>query len=168
MFVEVCFCSSYRLWKQSWKHVVQKAPKSKPSRSLERLCETFWFHHIYLDLNRRKIMIFLDIQKPHQVLFPTDQAARQSEVPTRRYGQITEHCACWKRSGQQAVPEQIGHNSFVRTPFWRMTTRWKGNFIKNSIELYFVICYVEYRGENPRKIGGNNGMTTRRRRLRQR
>jgi hypothetical protein len=28
-----------------------------------------------------------------------------------------------------------------------MTTSWKGNFIKFSIELYFDICSVLYRGE---------------------
>jgi hypothetical protein len=32
-----------------------------------------------------------------------------------------------------------------------MTTRWKGNFIKFSIELYFDICSVLYRGEIHKK-----------------
>jgi hypothetical protein len=32
-----------------------------------------------------------------------------------------------------------------------MSTHWKGNFIKFSIEQYFGICSVMYTGENPRK-----------------
>ena len=36
----------------------------------------------------------------------------------------------------------------------QMTTRWKGNFIKFSIELYFGICSVEYTGEIPQEEAG--------------
>ena len=43
----------------------------------------------------------------------------------------------------------------------RMTTRWKGNFINFSIELYFGICSVEYTGEIPRRRGRSNAMRTR-------
>jgi hypothetical protein len=32
-----------------------------------------------------------------------------------------------------------------------MSTRWKGNFIKFSIEQYFGLCSVMYTGENPQK-----------------
>jgi hypothetical protein len=35
---------------------------------------------------------YLDFQKLHEVYVPTDQAARQSEVPTNGYGRITEGC----------------------------------------------------------------------------
>jgi hypothetical protein len=42
-----------------------------------------------------------------------------------------------------------------------MTTRWKGNFIKISIDLYFVICSVEYTGEIPWRRGRSNAMRTR-------
>ena len=34
-----------------------------------------------------------------------------------------------------------------------MTTRWKGNFINFSIELYFGICFVEYTGDIPQRKG---------------
>jgi hypothetical protein len=34
-----------------------------------------------------------------------------------------------------------------------MTTCWKGNFIKFSIELYFCICSILDAGENPRRRG---------------
>jgi len=34
-----------------------------------------------------------------------------------------------------------------------MTTRWKGNFINFSIELYFCICSILDAGENPRRRG---------------
>ena len=53
----------------------------------------------------------------------------------------------------------------------RMTTCWKGNFIKFSIELYFGICSILYTGENPRQEQHNESkieeitMTTRRRSL---
>ena len=43
----------------------------------------------------------------------------------------------------------------------RMTTRWKGNFINFSIELYFGICSVEYIGEIPWRRGRSNAMRTR-------
>jgi hypothetical protein len=36
-----------------------------------------------------------------------------------------------------------------------MSTRWKENFIKFSMEQYFCICSVVYIGENPRKRGSN-------------
>jgi hypothetical protein len=45
-----------------------------------------------------------------------------------------------------------------------MSTLWKGNFIKFSIELYFGICYVLYAGVNPWRSGRNKAMTTRKRR----
>jgi len=34
-----------------------------------------------------------------------------------------------------------------------MTTRWKGNFINFSIELYFCICSILDARENPRRRG---------------
>jgi hypothetical protein len=42
----------------------------------------------------------------------------------------------------------------------RMSTRWKGNFINFSIELYFGICYVLDAGVNPRRRSSNKAMTT--------
>jgi hypothetical protein len=42
-----------------------------------------------------------------------------------------------------------------------MSTRWKGNFINFSIELYFVIYSVMYEGGNPRGRGSGNMMGTR-------
>jgi len=42
-----------------------------------------------------------------------------------------------------------------------MTTRWKGNFINISIDLYFGICSVEYTGEIPQRRGRSNAMRTR-------
>jgi hypothetical protein len=41
----------------------------------------------------------------------------------------------------------------------RMSTRWKGNFIIFSIELYFGICSVLYAGVNPRR-SSNKAITT--------
>jgi hypothetical protein len=45
-----------------------------------------------------------------------------------------------------------------------MTTRWKGNFIKFLIELYFDIFSVLDRGGNPRKRDSKEMMRTRKRR----
>ena len=42
-----------------------------------------------------------------------------------------------------------------------MTTRWKGNFIKFLIDLYFGICSVEYTGEIPRRRGRSNAIRKR-------
>jgi hypothetical protein len=36
-----------------------------------------------------------------------------------------------------------------------MSTHWKGNYIKFSMEQYFCICSVMYTVENPRKRGSN-------------
>jgi hypothetical protein len=41
-----------------------------------------------------------------------------------------------------------------------MSTYWKVNFIKFSIEKYFGICSIIYIGENPRRRGSNNTMRT--------
>jgi hypothetical protein len=38
--------------------------------------------------------IYLNFQKLHEVYVPTNQAARQSEVPTNGYGRITDGCTC--------------------------------------------------------------------------
>jgi hypothetical protein len=38
--------------------------------------------------------IYLDFQKLHEVYVPTNQAARQSEVPTSGYVRITVGCTC--------------------------------------------------------------------------
>ena len=42
-----------------------------------------------------------------------------------------------------------------------MTTRWKGNFINISIDLYFGICSVEYIGEILQRRDKSNAMRTR-------
>jgi hypothetical protein len=54
-------------------------------------------------------------------------------------------------------------NKTVITPSFglQLSTRWKVNFIKFSIEQYFGICSVMYTGENPRKRGSSNMMRTR-------
>jgi hypothetical protein len=41
--------------------------------------------------------------------------ARQSEVPTSGYSQITDGCTCWN-SGQQAMLKWNSHSSLIRTP----------------------------------------------------
>jgi hypothetical protein len=51
-------------------------------------------------------------------------------------------------------------NKMAITPSFRlrlrwMSTRWKGNFIKFSMEQYFYICSVMYTGKNPRKKGSS-------------
>jgi hypothetical protein len=38
--------------------------------------------------------IYLNFQKLHVVYVPTNQAERQSEVPTSGYGRITDCCTC--------------------------------------------------------------------------
>jgi hypothetical protein len=58
--------------------------------------------------------IYLDFQKLHEVYVPMNQAARQLEVPTSRYGRISDGCTCWN-SGQQAVLKWNNHSSLVRT-----------------------------------------------------
>jgi hypothetical protein len=41
-----------------------------------------------------KNWIYLNYQKLHEVYVPTNQAARQSEVPTSGYGRITDGWTC--------------------------------------------------------------------------
>jgi hypothetical protein len=59
--------------------------------------------------------ICLNFQKIHELYVPMNQVARQSEVPTSRYGRITDGCTCWN-SGQQAVLKWNNHSSLIGTP----------------------------------------------------
>jgi hypothetical protein len=47
--------------------------------------------------------------------------------------------------------KQNGHSSLIWALIKMNESRWKGNFIKFSMEQYFGICSVLYTGENPRK-----------------
>ena len=57
--------------------------------------------------------IFLDIQKLHEILIPTNQEPSQSEIPTSGYGQNIEGCALWKFLDSMQRQKWNGHNSLV-------------------------------------------------------
>jgi hypothetical protein len=105
--------------------------------------------------SRESNRISLDIYKPHEVTLPTNQESSQSEVPTNGYGRITKGCTFWnfwtayKSGNKTAITPSFG--LWLR---W-MSTHWKDNFIKFSMEQYFCICSVIYTGENPRKRGSS-------------
>ena len=50
---------------------------------------------ILFSTSEENCSIFLDIQKPHEVLVPTNQEWSQSKFPTRSYGQNIEGRALW-------------------------------------------------------------------------
>jgi hypothetical protein len=68
------------------------------------------------------------------------------------HAEILDSKQCWSET---AIAPSFG----LRLK--RMSTRWKGNFINFSIELYFGICSVLDAGVNPRSRGSNKAMTTR-------
>jgi hypothetical protein len=79
------------------------------------------------------------------------QESSQSEVPTSGYGRITEGCVFWNfRDNMQGGDKTAITPSFGLRLKW-MSTCWKGNFTKFSMEQYFCICSIMYTGENPRK-----------------
>jgi hypothetical protein len=79
--------------------------------------------------------------------------AGMAELPKVARSEIFR-TACKSRNKTAITP------SFGLRLRW-MSTRWKGNFIKVSMEQYFCICSVKYTGENLRKRGSSNMMRTR-------
>jgi hypothetical protein len=75
-----------------------------------------------------------------------------AESPMVARAEILDSKQCWSETA-------IAPPSGLRLR--RMSTRWKGNFINFSIELYFVICSVLDAGVNPRRRVSNKAMTTR-------
>jgi hypothetical protein len=81
--------------------------------------------------------------------------ADMAESPMVAHAEILDTKHCWS---EIAITPSFGLR------LRRMSTRWKGNFINFSIELYFGICSVKDAGVNPRRRGSNKAMTTRWRR----
>jgi hypothetical protein len=75
-----------------------------------------------------------------------------AESPMVAHDEILDSKQCWSET---AIAPSFGLR------LRRISTRWKGNFIKFSIELYFGICSVLYAGVNPRRRGSNKATTTR-------
>jgi hypothetical protein len=139
------------------------APKTTRSRSStysDQFTRSFCSHQFLHNLKGEQQDIF-GYLKPHEVTLPTNQESSQSEVPKSGYGRITEGCTFWnfwttcKNRNKTAVTPSFG----LRLRW--MSTRWKGNFIKFSMEQYFCICSVIYTGENLQKRGSSNMMRTR-------
>jgi hypothetical protein len=74
-----------------------------------------------------------------------------AESPMVAHAEILDSKQCWSETA-------IAPPSGLRLR--RMSTRWKGNFIIFSIELYFGICSVLYAGVNPQRRGSTKAMTT--------
>jgi hypothetical protein len=74
------------------------------------------------------------------------------ESPMVARAEILDSKQCWSETA-------IAPPSGLRLR--QMSTRWKGNFIKFSIELYFGICSVLNAGVNPRRRVSNKVMMTR-------
>jgi hypothetical protein len=68
------------------------------------------------------------------------------------HAEILDNKQCWSET---AIAPSFG------LQLWRMSTRWKGNSINFSIELYFGICSVLDVGVNPQRRVSNKAMTTR-------
>jgi hypothetical protein len=81
--------------------------------------------------------------------------ADMAESPMVAHAEILDSKQCWSET---AIAPSFG----LRLRW--MSTCWKGNFIKFSIELYFCICSILDAGVNPRRRGSNKVMTTRWRR----
>jgi hypothetical protein len=148
-----------RTWSQRRRDVTPRRPQDQ-GRQL-RINSQVSVHINICTTSRDNNMISLDIYKTHEVTLPTNQESSQSEVPTSGYGRITEGCTFWnfwtacKSGNKTAITPSFG----LRLR-WK-STRWKGDFIKFSMEQYFCICSVMYTGESPRKRGSSNTMRTR-------
>jgi hypothetical protein len=77
--------------------------------------------------------------------------ADMAESPKVARAEILDSKQCWSET---AIAPSF------RLWLRQMSTRWKGNFIKFSIELYFGICSVLDAGVNPRRRSSNKAMTT--------
>jgi hypothetical protein len=75
--------------------------------------------------------------------------ADMAESPMIAHAEILDSKQCWSET---TIAPSFGLR------LRRMSTRWKGNFIKFSIELYFCICSVLYSGVNPRRRVSNKVM----------
>jgi hypothetical protein len=75
-----------------------------------------------------------------------------AESPMVARAEILDSKQCWSKT---AIALLFGLR------LRRMSTRWKGNFINFSIELYFGICSVLGAGVNPWRRVSNKAMTTR-------
>jgi hypothetical protein len=78
--------------------------------------------------------------------------ADMAESPMVVHAEILDSKQCWSET---AIAPSFGLR------FRWMSTRWKGNFINFSIDLYFCVCSVLDAGVNPRRRGSNKAMTTR-------
>jgi hypothetical protein len=74
-----------------------------------------------------------------------------AESPMVAHAEILDSKQCWS---EKTIAPSFGLR--LRS----MSTRWKGNFINFSIELYFCICSVLDAGVNPRRRSSNKAMVT--------
>jgi hypothetical protein len=156
------YCHHATRWSSNGENLKPKetrwnAPKTTRSRSStysDQFTRSFCSHQFLHNLKENN-RISLDIFKSHEVTLPTNQESSQSEVPISGYGRITEGCTFWdfwtacKSGNKTAITPSFG----LRLRW--MSTRWKDNFIKFSMEQYFLymFCYLQW--ENPRKRGSS-------------
>ena len=93
--------------------------------------------------------IFLDIQKLHEVPVLTNQEPSQSEILQVGMAKTLKVVQSENFWTARIAKSETGIAPSFGLRLKRVTTRWKGNFIKFSIDLYFGICSVEYTGEIP-------------------
>ena len=138
-----------------------KTTRSWSSTSSDQFARRYCSHQHSAPPQRKLAAYFLDIRKLHEVLVPTNQESSQSEIPTSGYGWNIEGRALWNFLDSTQRQNETGITPTSELGLRWMTTRWKGNFINFSIDLYFGIYSVEYTGESPRRRDRSNAMRTR-------
>jgi hypothetical protein len=103
--------------------------------------------HIWIFRSCMKSMFQRIKRQGNQRILQADMA----ESPKVARAEILDSKQCWSET---AIAPSFG------LQLRQMSTRWKDNFIKFSIELYFGMCSVLYSGLNPRIRVSNKVMTT--------
>ena len=85
----------------------------------------------------------------HEALVLTNQEPSQSEILQAGMAKTLKVVHSENFWTARSAKNETGITPSFGLRLKRMTTCWKGNFIKFSIELYFGICYVEYTGDIP-------------------
>src|SRR6185312_9893393 len=146
------------------KDAQQDAPKttrSRSSTSSDRFVRSHCYHQ-YSAQPQKKIAAYFWIFKI-STKFPSQQIKNQVNRRILQAGmaktlKVVHSENFWTA---RSAKSKTGITPSFGLRFKRMTTRWKGNFIKFSRELYFGICSVEYTGDIPRRRGRSNAMRTR-------
>jgi hypothetical protein len=148
--------------KETWRNA-PKTTRSRSPTSSDRFARSLRSHKSLHNLKGKQQDIFGYLEYPwsyaSKFQWIKNQVNRRflqadmAELPNVARSEIF-WTAC-KRGNKMAIAPSFGIQ--LR---W-ICTRWKGNFIKFSMEQYFGICSVMYTGENPRKRGSNNTMRTR-------